>query len=120
MNKHILIIDDDENLATALSEILFYEGYDTTIATGGLAGLRQIRKLTPDIVVCDWEMPNLNGVAELLRTLRLSQDTIDIPFIILTGHHIEVFDFQPTAILAKPVSIYTLIDTIQRVTPAIN
>lgn len=115
MSSTVLIIDDDSNLVLALSELLTYRGFLTTVATNGMAGLRQIRSTMPDVIICDWQMPNFNG-GELLREIRLSEKMAHVPFIIMTGHDDISTDFEPTATLMKPVSIYTLIDTIKQFT----
>lgn len=119
MSLHVLIIDDDPSFVLTLSEFLTYRGFFTTIATSGMTGLRQIRTTLPDVIVCDWQMPNLNG-GELLRELRLSEKTASIPFIIVTGGDNIATAFEPTAVLIKPVSVYTLIDTIKKFTQADN
>lgn len=117
MSLRILIIDDDQDLVLTLSEFLTYRGFLTTVANSGMAGLRQIRNTPPDVIICDWQMPNLTG-SELLRELQLSDKTAHIPFIIMTGRDDIATDFKPTAVLIKPVSVYTLIDTIKKFTQA--
>lgn len=117
MSLHVLIIDDDPSFVLTLSEFLTYRGFVTTVATSGITGLRQVRSAPPDVIICDWQMPNLNG-GELLRELRLSEKTASIPFIMLTGWDNITTDFEPTAVLIKPVSVYTLIDMIKKFTQA--
>jgi CheY-like chemotaxis protein len=114
MHHTVLIIDDDQDLADALSELLDYEGYQTTVSKDGMAALSQIRITVPDLVICDWQMPVLNA-GELLEQLRLSETTARVPFIVMTGHDDLKIDFKPTAILTKPLSIYALMDVISQV-----
>lgn len=114
MNKTILVIDDDKNLVESLSELLEYEGYKTLIATNVIDGLNHLRAESPDAIICDWQMPGLNG-KEILREIRLTKETEDIPFIMITGHkHLET-DFEPTVILHKPLSILTLRQTLNNI-----
>ena len=77
----ILVVDDEEHLATGIRENLEAEGYRTEVAHDGAAGLARLRAEPFDLVVLDVMMPNMDGV-ELCAQLR--RDGIQTPVLFLT------------------------------------
>ena len=78
----ILIVDDEPVIAESLSELLEGWGYETAVASDGLAGLAKVEEFRPSVVVSDVYMPKLDGFG-LLRELReLHPETA---VILLTG-----------------------------------
>ena len=67
--KHILIIDDDDNVRAAFMEALACPDYHVYEAKSGLAGLESVMAQRPDLVFLDLKMPGMNG-AETLARLR--------------------------------------------------
>ena len=78
----ILIIDDDIELCTLLSDFLESEGFDIRIANDGFSGLTLIDDITPDLVVMDVMMSPISGF-EVLKKIR-TKDT-SLPVIMLTA-----------------------------------
>lgn len=66
---HILVIDDDPRLISALRRTLSYEGYQVSTATNGESALAQIRLKPPDLVILDLMLPGIDGL-EICRRLR--------------------------------------------------
>lgn len=58
---HVLIVDDDVELAAAQSAVLSFEGHRTRIAYDGVAGLAALSERLPDVILLDIEMPVLDG-----------------------------------------------------------
>jgi two-component system phosphate regulon response regulator PhoB len=84
MKARILVVEDEEALATLLRYNLDAEGYDVeTVARGDDAETR-LKELVPDLVVLDWMLPGLSGI-ELCRRLRARQETKLLPIIMLTA-----------------------------------
>lgn len=79
--SHVLVIDDDHSLLRALRLGLESEGHRVSTATDGEHGLSQIALLSPDLVVLDMGLPDLDG---LEVTQRLRQWS-DVPLIILSA-----------------------------------
>ena len=77
----ILVVDDEEHLATGIRENLEAEGYRTDVAHDGTAGLARLRAEPFDLVVLDVMMPNMDGI-ELCAQLR--RDGIQTPVLFLT------------------------------------
>lgn len=61
MNAKILIIEDNSDLLEATAEILVLAGYEILKAENGKTGLDLSKKITPDLIICDIMMPELDG-----------------------------------------------------------
>lgn len=97
----ILVIEDDTYAREALTLLLGYYGYDVRAASNGNDGLALVTEFAPNLVVTDWRMPGLSGLA-LCKALRKSRDTM--PIVVVTSAD-EVFssDQPVNARLRKPI-----------------
>ena len=80
----ILIIDDDQQICTVLGECLRRQGYEVKTAFNGQEGLEAAAAMAPDLIVCDLQMPEMDGqqvVAQLREDGRLGET----PVIFLSG-----------------------------------
>ncbi|RLD74860.1 MAG: hypothetical protein DRJ10_16320 [Bacteroidetes bacterium] len=86
MQKKILIVDDlVENIQIIISIIEKYEkDYILYQATDGKLALMIAKKTKPDIIISDWDMPDIDGV-ELIKQLKKDADLKDIPVIMATA-----------------------------------
>ncbi len=103
---HILLVDDDPGITEHLSRILEKAGFVVTVATDGEEALELIRRLRPDLVLLDIDLPKLDGRLVLLR-VRGDQD--QTPIILLTKYSdiaSEVVGFELGAddYIGKPFS----------------
>ncbi len=80
----ILVIEDDIQVLSSLSELLSSAGFQVNTAENGLKGLKSALDNQPDLVICDVIMPGLDGYG-VLKELRAHRLTVNIPFIFLTG-----------------------------------
>ena len=80
----ILVIEDDLSLADFLKRALSYSGFDVEVASSGAEGLKAAKSSSPDLVVLDLILPDMDGI-DICRDLRLSGDT---GIIILTARHL--------------------------------
>ena len=81
----VVAIDDNLSVLKAVEVILQTAGFEVRIAHDGSEGLKLIKKEPPDVVICDIEMPKLNG-HQVLRVLRQDAATADLPVIFLTAY----------------------------------
>ena len=80
----ILIVDDNVENVRVLGLILSGEGYKTSVAMDGYQALRIVEKISPDLILLDVMMPDMNGF-ETCERLKASPDTADIPVFFLTA-----------------------------------
>lgn len=87
-SKKILIIDDSQQILSVMDMMLSKEGYRTLLATDGQTGLALFEAYTPDLVILDVSMPDMDGwmVCEKIRK------TSNVPVIFLTAAHITTAD----------------------------
>ena len=78
---HILIVEDESEIAGYLRRGLAFEGYSAEIAANGLSALAAARERLPDLVVLDLMLPGVDGL-EVARRLRAASD---VPIIMLTA-----------------------------------
>jgi two-component system, sensor histidine kinase and response regulator len=91
MHKILVVDDNSANLALARST-LEDEGYAVVVAASGAEGLRQFELETPDCVLLDVRMPDLDGFAVCARLRALPGGT-DVPIVFLTAlRDVETFD----------------------------
>lgn len=79
----ILIIDDEEIVLDACSQILEGSGYEVATAMDGALGLRRVEELRPDVVFVDLKMPGLSGFEVLERIRALDPSIVTI---VITGY----------------------------------
>ena len=77
MNAHILIVDDDNRVTSALRRTLAYEGYQVSVAANGEAALSIVRTRPPELVILDLMLPGIDGL-EVCRRLRSAGDGIAV------------------------------------------
>lgn len=82
--KRILLVDDDPLIVRMYERKLVKEGFEVLLAPNGEEGIKAIEKNRPDLVLLDVLMPKMNGW-EVLKKLKSSTETADIPVITLTS-----------------------------------
>ena len=115
--KKILVVDDDKILRTVLQHTLEQEGHQVTIVNSGADAIQSFEQDTPDIVISDVSMPEMDGF-EFCRLLRSLPSGQLVPFIFLSarddledriqGHSIGADDY-----LTKPFEIKELLAKIE-------
>jgi two-component system response regulator MprA len=100
----ILVVDDDQKLLKMVRRTLIYEGFEVVTATNGQEALARMQAETPDLLILDWMMPELDGMA-LLDHLRVTGD--EVPVLMLTARdtiedRVEGLDRGADDYLVKP------------------
>lgn len=80
----ILVVDDSITTRTLEKNILDAAGFDVSVAVDGVEAWALLPDLEPDVVVCDVEMPNMNGF-QLTERIRTTPHTQNLPVILLTS-----------------------------------
>jgi len=82
----ILVVDDSQIFRESLKKILAEFGYqDIQEAVDGQDALAKLIKGKVDLILLDWEMPNLSGL-EVLKNIRSAEKTKEVPVIMCTSH----------------------------------
>ncbi|WP_298266497.1 sigma-54 dependent transcriptional regulator [Geobacter sp.] len=115
MNETILVVDDEQDIRTALAGILEDEGYRTSFAKDGVEALEKARKERPDLVLLDIWMPRLDGL-EALQKLRELHPSLTV--VMMSGHgtietavrstKLGAYDF-----IEKPLSLEKVLVTVR-------
>ena len=105
----VLVIEDDDALATLVQYNLEKEGYRVVVASDGEEGMLQIEERLPDLVILDWMLPKVSGI-EVCRRLRSRPETRNIPIIMLTARgeesdRVRGLDTGADDYLTKPFSV---------------
>jgi DNA-binding response OmpR family regulator len=80
----LLVVDDEPRTAEVTAELLRRAGYTVDVALSGTEALSRVRSETPDLMLLDYEMPDMDA-PEVLDELRSGADRLSFPVIILTG-----------------------------------
>ncbi len=85
VNAKILCIDDDQPILDLLVEELSDQGYEVRGVTSGREGFAEILRLTPDLVICDVNMPDMTGYEILGKLKELNPEFERMPFVFLSA-----------------------------------
>jgi DNA-binding response OmpR family regulator len=108
---NVLLIEDDRGLADALAMAFEDAGHTVSSAFDGKEGLARIARERPDVVICDVQLPRLDGFS-LCRALRERGDAV--PLLLLTARDGEIdqalgLDLGADDYVVKPVSARVLL-----------
>ena len=111
----VLIVDDEEDLADAVEVLIQRAGFRTCKVHDGAAALVAARELSPDLVLLDYELPELDGL-QVLQRLRDDDATADVPVLLNSSARISMADIQRAdGFLGKPFPESLLNTMIHRV-----
>ena len=108
MEKHILIVDDDEMVLMALEELLKPEGYKVDAVSRGTEALKKLDDNKYDLIMLDVIMPEMDGF-ELCRRIREKEGLKEIPVVFLSAKsrdedRVQGLDAGANLFLSKPIS----------------
>jgi signal transduction histidine kinase/CheY-like chemotaxis protein len=115
--EYILVIDDSIEMVKHLVEdVLPIFGYRTTHAYDGQTGLKLIHKEEPDLIMLDYNLPEMTGI-DILQ--QLAQESISTPVVLMTGYGselsaIKAFRLGAKDYLIKPFTVDEILETIDR------
>ena len=116
--QKILVVDDEIDLRNIITDILTDAGYETYLAEDGIQGLTLAKTILPDLILCDIQMPSMNGY-ELLNMVKTDPEMGKVPFVFMTGVNVGQFDLRKGMdlgaddYLTKPFSADDLINAVR-------
>lgn len=113
--KKILIIDDDTYICNLLENILNNNGYEATAVYSRKAAMEYLKKYTPELVLCDYRLPEVDGM-EMLKAIKSINK--DIIVIIITAYAdirmaVKLIKSGAYDYVTKPVHHDEILDTIK-------
>lgn len=117
----ILIIDDCGMVLRNIKSML-QDDFDVSIAVSGKMALVRLKDYTPDLILLDYEMPEMNG-RETFEAIRALDSCKDVPIVYLTSMDdratiMELMQQFPAGYLLKPPKPQKLIETINGILDA--
>jgi PAS domain S-box-containing protein len=114
--RHVLVVEDDHNIAQLISHHLRDGGYQVSLAGSAEDALQVARRELPDLITLDIYLPGTDGF-ELLQTLKSDEATADIPVVIVSvlpdkkqGLRLGAVDY-----MTKPIDETLLMQTVRRI-----
>jgi sigma-B regulation protein RsbU (phosphoserine phosphatase) len=113
----ILVIDDDLVMQMILKSTLKAQGYGVIVAKNGKEGILLAKQYQPALVICDWMMPDIDGL-EVCRQIKLDQSLSSTIFILLTSRgavedKVQALDNGADDFLSKPIDKTELIASVR-------
>ncbi len=113
----ILVVEDNNSLRDGIAEMLSIEGFSVIKACNGAEAVESLRHTTPDLILSDVMMPEMDGF-DFYTTVRSQSDLVSVPFIFLTARTDPADFFKSRQLgvddyLAKPVSREELVTSIR-------
>lgn len=116
--KKILIVDDEKDLRNVINVILTECGYISFLAENGKQALELAKTVQPDLILCDIQMPLMNGF-EFLHVVKMEPELSKIPFVFMTGVNVGQYDLRKGMnlgaddYLTKPFSTEDLVHAVE-------
>jgi CheY-like chemotaxis protein len=110
----LLLVEDEEDIRTALADILTCEGYGVCEAAGRSEGLAALRAQKPDLVIVDYSLPKPTDGIEFLRIKASEPGLASIPVILTSGFTLPSKLDGVVAMVTKPFDLDEILALIQR------
>ena len=122
--SRILVVDDMQSIRELLGAYLRRLGYNKiTEASDGREAYKSLMTAKSQgfpyhLIICDWNMPNLDGL-DFLKLVRANSETANLPFLIITNENekhkvVEAIQFGVTNYMVKPLEEATLKEKLER------
>jgi two-component system, chemotaxis family, chemotaxis protein CheY len=120
LNMKVMIVDDFATMRRILRNILKQIGFKNIIeADDGKNALKELKKEKVDLIMCDWNMPEMPGI-ELLKNVRSDDKLKDIPFVMVTAEAqkdniVEAVKSGVSNYVVKPFTAETITEKLNKV-----
>jgi len=117
--RHVLVVEDNLELAASYKELLEIQGYDVSLSPNGAEALKHVMIHPTDAVVCDLQMPRLEGDL-FYATIERAQPALARRFVFITGmaeddRYREFVAHVQSPVLRKPIQVTALLADVARV-----
>ncbi len=119
----VLLAEDNERSIGLFTDYLEMQGYRSVVARNGLEAVRRAKEETPDIILMDIQMPEMDGL-EAMRHLRAERAFANVPIVAMTalampGDRERCFTAGANEYLIKPINLQFMVNTIQQLLNAL-
>jgi len=120
VNMKVLIVDDFATMRRIVKNILRQLGFtDISEADDGKTALQALKKEKFDLILSDWNMPEMPGI-ELLKAVRADDELKDIPFLMVTaeaekGNIVEAVKLGVSNYIVKPFTAETMSEKLGKI-----
>ena len=118
--KRVLVVDDMATIRHILMVLLKNEGFECAGASNGRVALDMLSKRGFDLVLCDWNMPGMNGT-ELVKKIRAAHKALPIVMVTAEDEPERVMELRKLGVagyIIKPFKPQALIAVLRRLFPA--
>ena len=118
MAKTVLIVEDNELNMKLFRDLLEAHGYQTSGTSNGFEALDLVRKLRPDLILMDIQLPEISGL-EITKLLKADDDLRHIPVVAVTafamkGDEQKIRTGGCDGYIAKPISVASFLQTVSK------
>lgn len=120
LNMKVLIVDDFATMRRSLRNILKNIGFtNISEADDGKTALKELRKAKYDLILCDWNMPEMSGL-ELLNKIRSDDELKDLIFVMVTAEAqkdniIKAIKAGVNSYIVKPLTAETVSEKLKKI-----
>ncbi|MEM9968288.1 MAG: response regulator [Pseudomonadota bacterium] len=124
MAKHVVLVEDETNIAEAIRFLLSNEGWRVETLANGSSAFDVIRQASPDLVMLDVMLPGRSGF-DILQDLRADPDCADLPVLMLTARG-QARDREMaeqagvSRFMTKPFSNAEMLDAVRELTATVE
>ena len=124
-NIKIVVVDDSGTMRMMFKQILNKTGFENLVmAVNGADGLEKVKNEKPDLVISDWNMPQMTGL-ELLKAVRADPNLSKMPILLVTAEAkkqqiVEAAQAGVNGYIVKPFTAATLKEKIEKIFERIN
>tara|TARA_R110002049_G_scaffold10127_3_gene50309 strand:- start:14123 stop:14491 length:369 start_codon:yes stop_codon:yes gene_type:complete len=120
MGKHVVLVEDEVNIAEAIRFLLSQEGWRVETLANGATAVELIRKAAPDLVMLDVMLPGRSGF-EILHDLRADPALANLPILMLTARgqsrdRVMAEQAGVSRFMTKPFSNADMLDAVRDLT----
>lgn len=122
MTIKVLAIDDSRTIRSLVQKVMLDTGFECVLADDGVQGIKSFASESPDVVITDINMPNLDGYG-VISSIRGGDKNRTVPILVLTTESADTLktrarDAGATGWIVKPFDDDTIVSVVRRVTGA--